>query len=141
MVPNAPLLHSKRVKLFAFAAAAALHIPSSCLGWWDAGHMLTVAIASQRLSNATVAELNHLIVASKSVQSTSPVPSTSLISAGHWPDDVKRRDWDPSKKVLMSPSGLFVAFDAVRTFRSQLPALVLDTDASSVLRLHSVSRS
>src|SRR6056300_1231650 len=60
MVPNAPLLHSKRVKLFAFAAAAALHIPISCLGWWDAGHMLTVAIASQRLSNATVAELNHL---------------------------------------------------------------------------------
>ena len=105
--------HSKRVKILAFAAA--LHIPSACLGWWDAGHMLTVAIAGQRLSNVTVAELNSLIVASESVQSTSPVPSTSLISAGHWPDDVKRGDWDPSKKVILSPSGLFVAFDAVRT--------------------------
>eukprot|EP01043_Picozoa_sp_COSAG02_P065038 COSAG02_NODE_9689_length_2140_cov_2.167565_1_plen_150_part_00 len=129
MVPNAPLL---QVKLFAFAAAAALHIPSSCLGWWDTGHMLTVSIATQRLSNVTVAELNRLVAASESVQSTSPVPSTSLISAGHWPDDVKRRDWDPSKKVIMSPSGLFVAFDAVRVIYSRLPALILDTEASSV---------
>lgn len=117
MVLNSPQ-HSKRAQFLAFVAA--LHIPSSCLGWWDAGHMLTVAIAGQRLSNSTMAELNHLIVASESVQSTCPVPSTSLISAGHWPDDVKRGDWDPSKKVMLSPSGLFVAFDAVRTVSSFL---------------------
>ena len=80
--------------------------------------MLTVAIARQWLSNATQTELDSLIAASESVQATSPVPSTCLISAGHWPDDVKRRDWDPSDKVVLSPSRLFVAFDAVRTVHS-----------------------
>lgn len=99
-------------KLLAFVTA--LQIPKLSLGWWDTGHMLTVAIARQRLSNTTIAELDRLVIASESVQAMSPVPSTTLISASHWADDVKRRDWDPSDKVMVSPSGVFLAFDAVR---------------------------
>ena len=114
-------LNSHRLRKLLALTAAAAYIPSLCLGWWDAGHMLTVAIARQRLSNATKTELDRLIAASESVQATSPVPSTSLVSAGHWPDDVKRRDWAPSDKVMLSPSGLFVAFDAVRTRPSPFP--------------------
>lgn len=114
-------MNSHRLRKLLALTAAAAYIPSLCLGWWDAGHMLTVAIARQRLSNATKTELDRLIAASESVQATSPVPSTSLVSAGHWPDDVKRRDWAPSDKVMLSPSGLFVAFDAVRTRPSPFP--------------------
>lgn len=100
----------RRAALVALASAA---LPSPADAWWDTGHMLTAAIARARLSPASVAAAERLIMASLSVQSTSPVPSTTVISAAHWPDDVKRYDWDASEKVILSPSGLFVAFDAV----------------------------
>ena len=106
------------MRLVALAAAALL--PSLCVSWWDTGHMLTVAIARQRLSAAAVAELEQLIHASRSVQATSPVPSVTMVSAAHWADDVKNRGWSADDKILLSPTPtrIFVAFDAVRSSSS-----------------------
>lgn len=100
------------------ALAAAALLPSLCVGWWDTGHMLTVAIARQRLSAAAVAELEQLINASGSVQATSPVPSVTMVSAAHWADDVKNRGWSADDKIMLSPTRTFVAFDAVRSSSS-----------------------
>ena len=92
------------------AALILLAHPAS--GWWDTGHMLTAAIARSRLSPAAAQAADALVDGSLSVQQFSPVPSSTLISAAHWPDDIKRRDWPASQKVQLSPSGLYVAFDA-----------------------------
>eukprot|EP01052_Picozoa_sp_SAG31_P000242 SAG31_NODE_7_length_42755_cov_130.245728_38_plen_227_part_00 len=83
-------------------------------GWWDTGHMLTAAIARTRLSAAARTMADELVIASASVQSSSPVPSVSFVSAAHWADDLKRRDWPASEKVHIAPDGLIVAFDAAQ---------------------------
>jgi hypothetical protein len=80
--------------------------------WWDTGHMLTAAIARQRLSASALSAAEKLITASASVQTSSPVPSTTLVSAAHWADDLKRHDWPDNSKMILSPSRLFVAFDS-----------------------------
>ena len=85
-----------------------LGAPAPAGAWWDTGHMLTAAIAQQRLSPAAAAEADALIAASASAQADSPVPSLSVVSAAHWADDLKRRDWPRGSKMMRSPGGLFV---------------------------------
>jgi hypothetical protein len=103
---------SKKLLLLLQLVVQLLLLARPATAWWDTGHMLTAAIARQRLSPAAAAAGERLIAASAAVQASSPVPSTSMVSASHWPDDLKRRDWPASQKVMRSPAGLFVAFDA-----------------------------
>ena len=54
--------------------------------WWDAGHMLTAAVAYRTLNPAQITEANHLLTNLPGYTSF----SSTFISASHWADDIKR---------------------------------------------------
>lgn len=86
-------------------ALASLSPPAE--GWWDVGHMVTVAIAEQRVSETVAKRTRDLINASAFAQELVDVPSTNLVSAAHWADNVKHID-----ALVETPSHSFVDYSS-----------------------------
>ena len=75
--------------------------------WWDAGHMLTAAVARERLSPQAKLRADDLVAASLSTQEGQTVPSDTFVGVAHWADDVKRE-----AGFITSPDGVYVALDS-----------------------------
>ena len=93
------------------ASVVAFHVQDA-RAWWDTGHMIIAAVATQSMDAVTLMRAEDLMVASAAAQARLSVPSnTSLVSVSHWADDIK-----PSSSasfVLAPPSdSLFLAFDS-----------------------------
>lgn len=86
-------------------ALASLALPAA--GWWDVGHMVTASIAQQRVSRAVAERARRLIDASAFAQAPVDVPSTNLVSAAHWADNVKHIG-----ALVETPSGSFVDYSS-----------------------------